>query len=79
MKTNNPKIKDAQHDICLKDNHSNEHIQWCKNFINRTIRRKSRQELRDIPSGCVCCGSPDPLPEGRLICPNCEAMYKEAE
>ena len=27
-------------------------------------------------NNCVCCGAPD-LPEGRMVCPGCEAAAKE--
>ena len=27
-------------------------------------------------NNCVCCGEPD-IPEGRMVCPNCERKYGE--
>lgn len=46
-KTNNPKQQYAierlryKNFICT----SNDMVKWCKNFLNRTTRRKSKQDL----------------------------------
>lgn len=39
---------------------------------NNTKTNDAKQEPRDIQGGCVCCGGI--VPEGRQVCPNCEAM-----
>lgn len=47
MKTNNPKQKYAEERIreknfiCIK----NKTLKWCKDYINRTTRRKSKQDV----------------------------------
>ena len=46
-KTNNPKQQWARRRLRNKNVvcTSNAMVKWCKNFLNRTMRRKSKQDL----------------------------------